>query len=477
MDFMNRRIDRILNALKKAAGGDYSAKLHLASKDDELERVADAVNILFKKLDEQSSTSSKTSDQSVIDARRYGNIIESMEESYIEIDLKGNITFLNERLLLDLGYSGEELRGLNFRNLMDAETAQRTSAMYHDVFVTGRPVKGFEYTFIKKSGEKIDAEVSVRLLRDEDGKPIGFGSIVRNISKRKQAERALQRSEERYRNILQNMEDCYVEADLKGNYVFFNDAICRLLGYSREELMNRSYKEIDSPETQQRIMQEYSEVYRTGQTKHFIPGTFKTKDGSIRHAEMTVSLRRSPTGEPIGFATVTRDITEQLEAQEKLRQSEEKYRSILESMEEGYHETDLKGNYVFFNDAFCRVLGYTREELQSLNYKRINLPEDNQRIAEEFNKVYRTGKPSYSFYNRVISKDGAIKHREHSIALRRSPKGEPIGFAVISRDITEKLEAEQKIKESEEKYRNILQNMEETYLETDLRGNYTFFND
>ena len=601
---MNRRIDRILNALTKAASGDYSAKLRLASKDDELDRVADAVNALLGKLNKQSPASSQPLDHSAIDASRYRNIIESLDEAYIETDLKGHITFLNEKLVLDIGYEKKELQGLSFSKLMDAETAKKAYAVYHDVFVTGRPVKGFEYALTKKSREKIDAEISIWLLRDEHGKPTGFGTIVRNISKRKEAERALQHSEERYRKlledmeetyveqdlqgnyvfvnnffcralgysreeilnsnyrlvippgdrpsafqafneiyrtgnpkhfnklpvrhkdgsirflefwiallrspsgepigfggvgrdvteklkaeqklreseekyrtILQNMEDCYVEANLQGNYEFFNDALCRLLGYSREELMNISYKEIDSPETQQRIRQEYSEVYRTGQTKHFIPGTYKTKDGRIRHAEMTVSLRRSPAGEPIGFATITRDITEQLEAQEKLRQSEEKYRNILESIEESYHETDLEGNYIFVNDALCRILGYSREELLNINYKQIDMPEYHEKILTEAAAIYRTGNAKTFFAHPVKCKDGSTKFLESTVSLRRSSAGEPMGLAIVSRDITEKLQAEQKLKESEEKYRGLLEDMEETYVEMDLKGNYTFFND
>ncbi len=96
-----------------------------------------------------------------------------------------------------------------------------------------------------------------------------------------------------------------------------------------------------------------------------------TRNGEKVYVETSVSLMLDSNQQKIGFRGILRDITRQKQAQAALKESEEKYRSILESIQEGYYEIDLKGNYVFSNDAFCNIVGMTREELQGINYKKI----------------------------------------------------------------------------------------------------------
>jgi len=105
---------------------------------------------------------------------------------------------------------------------------------FHDVYVTGRPNKGFEWEILKKNNDGIEIESSVALLRDEQGNVAGFRGVARDISTRKKTERDLEKQEQKYRDTLANMEDTYLEMDLRGKFLFFNDSFCRILGYSRE---------------------------------------------------------------------------------------------------------------------------------------------------------------------------------------------------------------------------------------------------
>ncbi len=118
------------------------------------------------------------------------------------------------------------------------------------------------------------------------------------------------------------------------------------------------------------------------------------KDGTRIFVESSAFPIRNEKGEIIGFRGVGRDITERLQMEEALRQSEERYRTILEEMEEPYYEMDLAGNYTFFNDALCRQLGYSREEMMGMNYKVYTPPEDIKEVFEAYNQVYRTGEPA-----------------------------------------------------------------------------------
>jgi len=151
------------------------------------------------------------------------------------------------------------------------------------------------------------------------------------------------------------------------------------------------------------------------------------------------------------LADYKQEITERREAEKALSESEEKYRTILQSIEDGYYEVDLGGNLTFFNDALCRILGYPREELMGMN-DRYYMSEDTAKMVyETFNEVFRTGTPSRAVGWESIQKNGNRRFLEISVSLIRDPDGEPIGFRGIARDITERKDAEEQARVQEQK--------------------------
>jgi PAS domain S-box-containing protein len=149
------------------------------------------------------------------------------------------------------------------------------------------------------------------------------------------------------------------------------------------------------------------------------------------------------------------DISDRKRAEEALHQSEERYRTTLEDMEEGYYEVDLAGNFTFVNDAICRHLGYTKEELIGMNNRQYTDKENARKVFEAFNKIYRTGESGKVLDYGLIGKDGTERNYEMSAFLIRDSKGKSIGFRGISRDITER-------KRSEEALKLKTENLEET---------------
>ncbi|MBT8358530.1 MAG: PAS domain S-box protein [Desulfobacterales bacterium] len=135
-------------------------------------------------------------------------------------------------------------------------------------------------------------------------------------------------------------------------------------------------------------------------------------------------------------------INERKKAEEALKVSEKKYRNILESIEEGYFEIDLKGNLTFFNDSVSRIMGYSREELMGMNNREYTSPETAKKMLEVYNRVYTTGKSQRVSKFNVITKDGNVRNFESSVSLRRDRKRQPIGFRGVARDVTEHLKAQ-----------------------------------
>ena len=135
-------------------------------------------------------------------------------------------------------------------------------------------------------------------------------------------------------------------------------------------------------------------------------------------------------------------INERKKAEEALTVSEKKYRNILESIEEGYFEVDLKGSFTFFNDSVSRILGYPREELMGMNNRTFTSPDAARKMFRVFNKVYHSGNTANISEYELIKKDGSIKYVEFSVSPMKVQGSLPTGFRGVARDVTEQLKAE-----------------------------------
>jgi PAS domain S-box-containing protein len=133
--------------------------------------------------------------------------------------------------------------------------------------------------------------------------------------------------------------------------------------------------------------------------------------------------------------------------EEVLRQSEERYRTILEVLDVAYFEVDLEGNYTFVNDRQCSVFGSTREEMIGMNSRVVTLEEELKIPEEAFGHAYQTGEPVRDLSYKMVGKDGAIGFTEVSAVPVRNKEGEIVGFRGIGRDVTEQKQVEERIRQ------------------------------
>ncbi len=257
-------------------------------------------------------------------------------------------------------------------------------------------------------------------------------------------------SEAKYRSILENIEEGYFEVDLAGTYTFVNNAMCRMLGRPREEVLNSNYRVYYAPETAEKLFRIFNGIYRTGESAELFDDEIVRKDGDYSIRELSASLIRDPQGNPSGFRAVARDVTKRKKAEAALRESEEKYRSILENIEEGYFEVDLSGAYSFVNNSMCTMSGYSREDILGTNFRQYTSPETARTLFHIFNGIYRTGTPAELFEYETIGKDGKRSIRELSASLIRDPSGVPVGFRAVVRDISKRKETEDVLKKREQ---------------------------
>jgi len=414
---------------------------------------------------------------------RYRTVIEDIEEGYYEVDLQGNFTFASDSICATLGYPREELIGMSYKNYVPNEQFDYVYNIFKKVYETGKPIKSYSLINIRKNGERIHVEDSVAPLSDKDGKIIGFKGITRDITQRKIMEEILQKSEDYFREITENSSDVIIITESNGNIKYCSRSVERCLGYKPEELTGKNAFNFIYADDLPRAANDYSKAIQTKDTA--IPNEFRVvhKDGSVRLFEgLGKNLLDNPS--VAGFIMNIRDVTERkhLEiqkeaAQKSLRESEEKYRTILEKMEEGLFELDLKGNITFVNDAECRKLGYSREELTGMNYRQLQDENTAKKTRQIFSEVYKKEEPIQLLDVEIIRKNGSKAFNEISVSLLKDKQGKATGFRGISRDVTVRRQMEEMIRQSEEKYRTIINEVDEWYFEIDLAGNVIFVND
>jgi PAS domain S-box-containing protein len=374
-----------------------------------------------------------------------------LEEAPVDIvhtDLEGKILYVNQRFESDSGYSREEVIGKSGFQLdwFPAGTlkflAERMGAR-----LDGSPAKHWETQFKRKDGQQIWIELEGRVLH-KSGVPAGFQIIATNITERKQAEEKLRESEQRYRLLFETSPDCITQLDREGRYLAANPATARSLGLNLEELVGKTVFQVMPREIAELRLVNMIRVLDEGR-----PQVFEDERAGRHFHHMVVPLTTSNGKKAV--QVITRNITQRKQAEEALRRSEERYRTILEEMEDAYFEVDLGGHLTFVNNSLCRDLGYPREELKGKSYKALTVEEDIASIFQVFNEVYRTGVPNKGFAWKTVRKDGTNGFAETSISLLRDEKGEVIGFRGVGRDIAERKRAEERLRQSEENYKTL----------------------
>lgn len=309
----------------------------------------------------------------------------------------------------------------------------------------------------KKGGERFWQQTTISAVTDENGRIVHYIQFGEDITEKKADENVLRESEEKYRSILDSMAEGYFEVDLSGRLTFYNTSVKNFLGHSREEIRDFVFRDYMTPGEADRVYAVFKQVYSTGEPSGLFDYDIVRKDGKVVTVEAVISLIRDSEGRPAGFAGLGRDVTERRRMEETLRKSEEKYRHIIESLEEGYSEIDLKGRFLYVNPSVCRKMGYSEEELIGLNYRHYVAPDALEHAARVYNRVYRTGEPARIKGLKTIPRDGSVRISDVSVSLLRDACGSPVGFRTITMDRTREEATEKALRESEESYRVVLE--------------------
>ena len=351
---------------------------------------------------------------------------------------------LNEAHCDIVGYREDELIGKTARMLYptEEEFERAGNALYTQLWEQG--ITSTETHHVRKDGEVRRVFLRASPINRDDPSR-GAVVAIDDITERRRAEKALRESEEKYKNILNNAQVGIFRTRISDSKLLeCNDRFAEMLGFKdREEclascLFSEHYVDAES---RGRILEQLREK---GEVNDIEIRFYKT-DGSV------VWLRGSARIllEAGYIDGVAYDITHEKATLEALADSEERYRSIIENIQEGYYEVDIAGNLKFFNESLVRILGYTRQELSGMNSRAFTNETNAKKLYQVFNRVYQEGKPSKGFDWEIIRKDGTVRMVEASVALIKDAEGHRTGFRGIVRDVTEEKSMEIQLQRAE----------------------------
>ncbi|MEN6466924.1 MAG: PAS domain S-box protein, partial [Syntrophaceae bacterium] len=326
-----------------------------------------------------------------------------------------------------------------------------------------------EFRIIKPDGTVRHIRSDGLVVRDAGkGTPATLICLNQDITERKQAEEDLRKSEEYFRALTESASDILFIVDHLGVIKYVTPSAQWAMGYSPAEMIGKNAYEFIIPDDHPRAIEEFGRALLTRDVSIFNSFRVRNKKGAVLVLE---GFGRNLIHNPViaGFVMNVRDVTARKQAEEALRQSEEKYRTIIENMDEGYMELDLRGQPAFLNRAAQRILGFSAEELLSTPYKKYVDEKNAAMLFTAFNRVFRTKTPE-TFEGEAIRKDGARIVVEGSAHVVSNEDGNPAGFRGLFRDITNRKRAEEALRESERRLANIIEFLPDATFAIDLKG-------
>jgi PAS domain S-box-containing protein len=369
------------------------------------------------------------------------------------LDPNGFVTTWNVGAERIKGYASVEIIGQHFSRFFTAE--DQALGVPQALLETARTEGRYESEGwrVRKNGSRFWCNAVVHRIVDEHGQVVGFAKIIRDITERMEAQEALRHSERRFRMLVEGVVDyALYMLDPSGVVVNWNRGAEYLKGYTAEEIVGQHFSKFYTKEDRAAGMpaRVLDTAARDGRFEG--EGWRVRKDGSRFWALVVVdAIRNDETGSLEGFVKITRDITERRSAQEALRESERQFRLLVAGVTDyALFMLDPNGIVTSWNAGAARIKGYTANEIIGQHFSRF-YPERDRAAGMPLKALYTAVQEGrFEAEGWRVRKDGTMFWANVVIDPIRDEKGDLIGFAKITRDITERRDAQKALQQAEE---------------------------
>jgi PAS domain S-box-containing protein len=368
-------------------------------------------------------------------------IVESSEDSIMAYSPDGIIRSFNRGAETIFGFSSSEVIGRHISMLVPPDRLAALEELMRKL-LRGEGFTQYEGICLRKDGRRIQVSVTGFPIKNSDGEVIGLSNILRDITLWKQLERQLHESEERFRGIFENAPIGMYVAGPDGRLMQANKAACRMLGYSEQEMLCKSWPDFGHPEDMAEALQRMRQLRDCGAEVAGGERRFFHRNGTVIWCQVTISLLQSSEGDTPNFVVHLEDITERRQAKEALRESEERFRTMADGSPSMMWVTDSEGRIGFLNRPLRKFYGIEGEEWNGIHWDIPIHPEDMPRTQALFVQAMSERKPIKG-ESRVRRADGEWRLMGTTAEPRLSPVGQYLGHIGVCADITDRVRAEQ----------------------------------
>ena len=383
----------------------------------------------------------------------YGTMLRSIGEAVISTDTFGRIKFMNTAAENLTGWKMIEVLGEDllkvFRTTENAVNPHFINPV--DQILTNKitaVLKNYA-TLISREEKEIPIDESASSIKDELGNTVSVVLVFQDVSEREHAQEALKASQDYAQSIIESSMDMVIAVDLDRHIIEFNKAAEKTFGYKKEEVIGKHINILYADPDAGAIVNK--KVDKLG--REAIEVWNKRKNGELFPCLLSSAVLINSRGERIGYMGMSRDITEIAKSNERLKAAQEYAQSIISSSLDMIIAVDKNLNIIEFNRAAEETFGYNNKELIGKHVSVLYAD------PEESNKVHKTTIEQSRLVQEIVNKrkNGELFKSLLSSSILRNVKGEMIGAMGVSRDITEKNRAEQSLRESEQRYRTLVE--------------------
>ncbi|MEN6473640.1 MAG: PAS domain S-box protein [Syntrophaceae bacterium] len=400
---------------------------------------------------------------------RFRRLYDSIRDAFVSVDMDGMIIESNEVYRTMLGYEIEELKDLSYRDITPPKWHTFESRIIEKEVMARGYSDIYEKEYRRKDGTVFPVELRLYLLRDDEGQPAGMWAIVRDISERKRAEERLKEANRQLQNIIEFLPDATLITDGEQRIIAWNRAMEEMTGVSKADILGREHFEAMVPfygapsaflidyigRGSAQIPSRYTDIRRKGDgiyAEVYSPILYRGRGAYIWAIAAPLY---DGEGNIIGAIESIRDITERKRVEEELKESEARYRLLAENASDIIFTMDRDLRFTYISPCVQRLRGYAVEEAMRQKVDEILTPESLQRAMRVFqDELQAENGASHEWRKRTLEleefcKDGSTIWTETTFTPLRDEAARLIGFLGITRDISERRQAEEKRKKLE----------------------------
>ncbi len=349
--------------------------------------------------------------------------------------------YVNPAVSLRSGYSKEELLRMNPLELLAEESKRKFQEIVIEAMKGEKTFFSAEFEIRSKNGQIVWGLFHAKV-NFKNGKPDSVQVFVQDITERKKAEVALKKSEERLQNIINSIDDGIVLIGLDGKVIDCNQATLKQLNLKRDEVTGKVIMDFMFSKNQEDIIKETQDLLqKTG--KAIVETQLKGKNDSPLSVEVSLTRFYDQNRRPTGLLGVARDITERKKIQDGLKESEERFRALVESTSDMIWQVDEKAVYTYISPKVKDILGYEPNEIVGKTPFDLIDEKDEEKILNSFLEIANKKEPFYGLENWNVHKNGSRVLLETSGVPILDKKGQLLGYRGIDRDITERKKTEE----------------------------------